>query len=107
MWANSSINNKWIVKPIAAFLVVVWPMILQPLSNLELNTSHLSVPGLIKKGKCSNIVLPLSIISLVVAPLFESISEFLSKLNTEYHAIKIDEHIVLPTCLLAKHILNL
>ena len=37
----------------------------------------------------------------------ESIREFLSKLNTEYQAIKIEEHIVLPTCLLAKHTLNL
>ena len=45
-------------------------------------------------------------ISLVVAPLFESIKEFLSKLNNEYQAIKIDEQIVLPTCLLAKHTLN-
>ena len=44
-------------------------------------------------------------ISLVVAPLFESIKEFLSKLNNEYQAIKIDEQIVLPTCLLAKHTL--
>ena len=34
-------------------------------------------------------------ISLVVAPLFESIKEFLSKLNNEYQAIKIDEQIVL------------
>ena len=59
------------------------------------------MPGFKKKGRCSNIVLPLSMISLVVAPLFESIKEFLSKLNNEYQAIKIDEQIVLPTCLLA------
>ena len=45
------------------------------------------MPGFKKNGKCSNIVFPLSIISLVVAPLLESIKAFLSKLKREYHAI--------------------
>jgi len=71
-------------------------MILHPLSNLVLNTSHLRTPGFRKNGRCSKIVLPLSIISDVVLPLLDKISEFLSKLKSEYQAIKIEDPIVLP-----------
>ena len=101
MWANSSSNTQWMVKPIEAVLVVAVERIFEPLSSSIDVFPQAFVPGFNQNGRPLKIFNILSTISIAVFSLFAAIRIFLSAWNTSIQDKNAAIVVVFPVCLAA------